>query len=137
MIQIRWGPYNFWWYNTVCGSLQCHALFSVSKTNDKFDRFISFFYYGHWCYIHIIFFRSCHYAKPVGVYLRSYFLKKEKRPSLIFPVWIKDEVQQILLRLHAMSMKHCLSLCCNHTLRKHEQYVGLWDVCKMAGHFHG
>lgn len=137
MIQIWWGPYNFWWYNTVCGSLQCHRL-SVSKTNDKFDRFISFFYYGHWCYNHIIFFGSYYYAKPIGAYRRSYFLKKEKRTSLIVslivPVWIKDAVQQIFIRLCAMSMKHCLSLGCNHTLKEHDQYVGLWDGCKMAGH---
>lgn len=139
MIQIWWGPYNFWWYNTACGSVQCHALFSVSKTNDKFDRFISFSCYGHWCYNHIIFFRSCHYTKPIGVYQRSYFLKKGKGPTslivpLMFPVGIKDAVQQILIRLCVMSMKHCLSLCCNHTLKKHDPYIGLWDGCKMAGH---
>lgn len=110
LIQIRWGPYNFWWYNTVCGSLQCHALFCVSKSNDKFDRFIRFFYNGHWYYNHTIFLIPWHY-----VCLRSYWLKKTKGPMtlmvpLIFLDWIKDAAWQILKRLCAMSTKHSLSI---------------------------
>lgn len=79
LIQIRWGPYNFWWYNTVCGSLQCHALFCVSKSNDKFDRFIRFFYNGHWYYNHTIFLIPWHYVKPQALCLPEVILIKKKQ----------------------------------------------------------
>lgn len=77
LIRRRWRPYCLCWCETVCSLLQHHALFCVAKTNDKFDRFITFFYNDHWHNnFHLLI--SWYYANPIVVFLRSYCLGKKK-----------------------------------------------------------